>query len=115
MYERRGQPLLPIAAFLLRMARSAALASLIIGGALLLGMVGYHTFQGLPWLDSFLNAAMILSGEGPVNMPNTSTGKLFAGCYALFSGVAFITIAGVLITPVAHRVLHWFHLAADNA
>jgi hypothetical protein len=113
-FERRGEPLLPTPAFVLRMARSGALASLIIGSALLIGIWGYHTFQGLAWLDAFLNAAMILSGMGPVNPPSTVAGKVFAGCYALFSGVAFIAIAGVLVTPVAHRVLHWFHLSADS-
>jgi hypothetical protein len=114
-FERRGEPFLTTPAFLLRMARYGALASLIIGGALLIGIWGYHTFQGLAWLDAFLNAAMILSGMGQIDPPSTPAGKVFAGCYALFSGVVFITVAGVLVTPVAHRVLHWFHLTADRA
>jgi hypothetical protein len=97
------------------MARSSLLAGLLIGAALLVGIWGYHTFQALPWLDAFLNAAMILSGMGPVNPPTTAAGKVFAGCYALFSGVAFITTAAVLVTPIAHRVLHWFHLSPDRA
>lgn len=111
--ERRSEPLLPIAAFLLRMVRSGTIASALIGGALLIGMWGYHTFQQLAWIDAFLNAAMILSGMGPVDVPTASAGKLFAGCYALFSGVVFITVAGILIAPVAHRVLHWFHLSSE--
>jgi len=113
--ERRSEPLLPIAAFLLRMARSGAIAGLLIGSALLVGMWGYHTFQQLAWLDAFLNASMILSGMGPVNAPTTAAGKLFAGCYALFSGVVFITVAGILMAPVAHRVLHWFHLSTESS
>jgi hypothetical protein len=113
-FEHRSEPLIPMAAFLRRMARFSVVAFLIIAAALLIGMLGYHTFQGLPWLDSFLNAAMILSGMGPVDAPKTSAGKLFAGCYALFSGVAFITTAGVLVTPGAHRLLHWFHINADD-
>ena len=110
LFERRNEPLLPTTAFLLRMLRSGAIASTLLGGGLLVGILGYHIFQGLPWLDAFLNAAMILSGMGPVDVPTTTAAKLFAGCYALFSGVVFITIAGVLATPVAHRLLHWFPL-----
>ena len=114
-FERRSEPLLSPFAFLLRMVRSIVLASLLVGSALLIGIWGYHTFQNLPWLDAFLNAAMILSGMGPVNAPTTAAGKIFSGCYALFSGMAFITIAGILLTPVAHRVLHWFHLSSESS
>jgi hypothetical protein len=109
-FERRGDPLLPIEIFLGRMARSGMVAGLIIAICLSIGIVGYHFLVNLPWLDAFLNAAMILSGMGPVDAPKTAAGKIFAGCYALFSGVAFITVAGVLFTPVAHRMLHWFHV-----
>jgi hypothetical protein len=109
-YERRGEPILPRRAFLLRIVRSALVAGAIIGVGLTIGILGYHYFVGLPWLDAFLNAAMILSGMGPIDAPTRPAGKWFAGCYALFSGVAFITIAGILFTPIAHRLLHWFHL-----
>jgi hypothetical protein len=76
-------------------------------------MAGYHFLEKLPWLDAFLNASMILSGMGPVATIQTSPGKLFAGCYALFSGFALITSIGVVFAPVFHRFLHRFHLDPD--
>ena len=74
---------------------------------------GYHQTEGLPWLDALLNASMILSGMGPVQELHTTAGKLFASFYALFSGVMFITLAGVLFAPVFHRFLHKFHWGDD--
>lgn len=110
MYEHRRKPLLPRPAFYARLARSFSIASAIIAGSLGVGMAGYHGFEGLPWLDAFVNAAMILSGMGPVAPLQTSAGKLFAGCYALFSGLAFITAIGIVFAPIFHRFLHKFHL-----
>jgi len=75
-------------------------------------MLGYHLFEHLSWLDAFTSAAMILSGMGPLEPLHTVTGKLFAGCYALFSGLLFITVAGIVLAPIAHRLLHKFHLEA---
>jgi hypothetical protein len=76
-------------------------------------MAGYHVFEKLSWLDAFVNAAMILSGMGPLGPLQTAAGKLFAGCYALFSGLAFITTIGVVFAPVFHRFLHKFHLETE--
>ena len=114
MFEHRREPLLPRRAFLRRLARSLALAGAIVAGSLAVGMAGYHCLENLPWLDAFENAAMILSGMGPVATLQTSAGKLFAGCYALFSGLAFITSIGVVLAPVFHRFLHKFHLEAEG-
>jgi hypothetical protein len=72
-------------------------------------MWGYSRYEGLPWRDSFLNAAMLLGGMGPVDPPKTDAGKLFAGIYALYAGLILIITAGLLMTPVVHRVLHRFH------
>src|ERR1041385_5591227 len=110
MYEHRTSPLLPRRKFFRRVAQSAVFAALIIGGSLVVGMAGYHCFEHLSWLDSFANASMILSGMGPLSPVQTSAGKIFAGCYALFSGVAFLTSIGVVFAPIAHRFLHKFHL-----
>ena len=74
-----------------------------------IGMAGYHGYEGLPWIDAFLNAAMILSGMGPLFQPATPGGKIFAGLYALYAGLIFLVMAGVLLAPVMHRVLHRFH------
>lgn len=110
MFEHRTQPLLTGPQFLLRLARSGAVAAVLVLASLLVGMLGYHVTEHLAWLDSFLNAAMLLGGMGPVNTPTTVAGKLFAGLYALYCGLAVILIAGLLLTPVAHRMLHRFHL-----
>jgi len=110
MYENRKQPLLKAAAFRKRVARNFILVLLIVGVALGIGMLGYHCLAKLGWVDSFLNASMILGGMGPVDPLHSSVAKIFAGCYALFSGVAFISIASLIVAPFAHRLLHRFHL-----
>lgn len=110
MYEHRTKPLLPRHKFLTRLSRHAALAAALIIVALGIGMVGYHVLESMNWIDSFANASMILSGMGPLGELKTSAGKIFAGCYALFSGVAFLTSVGVVFAPIFHRFLHKFHL-----
>ena len=111
MYEPRTVPLLSRAQYLRRQAWHvlAALGTLLL--SLLAGMVGYHYFEGLGWTDAFLNASMLLGGEGPIEQPQTPGGKLFAGVYALYSGILFIALAGVILAPAAHRLIHHFHLA----
>ena len=109
MFEHRSKPLLPRRQFYSRMAWCAALALLVVIVALGIGMLGYHGFESLSWLDAFLNAAMILSGMGPVSSLQTDAGKIFAGCYALFSGLAFLSSIGIFAAPVVHRFLHKFH------
>ena len=96
--------------FFRRLARSTAIAAAVVVSALAIGMAGYRGFEGLSWIDSFLNAAMILSGMGPAAELHTTAGKVFAGCYAIFSGIVFITMAALLFGPVLHRFLHRFHL-----
>ena len=97
-----------------RLWRHFCIATGIIFGALALGVLGYHTLEKLSWLDSLLNASMILSGMGPLTPLQTSAGKLFAGAYALFSGLAIIVIVGVIFAPVVHRFLHKFHLESGK-
>lgn len=113
-YERLHHPLLPFPAFLLRVLHSLLVASVLVGVSLAAGMAGYHGFEHLGWLDSFLNAAMLLSGMGPLWSPQSDGGKLFAGAYALYSGLAVLAIAGVVLAPLAHRLLHRFHAADDD-
>ena len=114
MYEARHVPPLPRRRFLARLARHGFAAILLIGCSLALGMIGYRIFESMSWLDAFANAAMILSGMGPLSPLKTDGGKFFAGCYSLFSGVLFITTAAILLAPVAHRILHRFHFEADR-
>ena len=109
MYEPKHKPLLSRARFVRRILGHLLAGIGVIGASLLLGMVGYVEFEHLPWIDAFLNAAMLLGGMGPVELPRTEAGKLFAGLYALYAGLVLIAVAAMLITPVIHRVLHRFH------
>jgi hypothetical protein len=109
MFEHRSKPLLPRRQFYARLARGAGIGLLLIALALGIGMIGYRTFEPMSWVDAFVNAAMILSGMGPVSSLQTDGGKIFAGCYALFSGLAFLTSLGIFFAPVYHRFLHKFH------
>lgn len=113
-YEHHRAPLLPRQDFVRRLLRNTALGFGLIVFSLALGMIGYHFFVRLDWTDSFLNASMILTGMGEITTLDTDAGKVFAGLYALFSGVAFLTIIGVLVAPVVHRFMHRFHLALDE-
>jgi hypothetical protein len=114
MFEHRRQALLPRKRFYTRLAWSATAGLAIIFGSMTLGILGYHLFERMPWLDAFVNAAMILSGMGPVGELHTDSGKLFAGFYALYSGFALITTTGIVFAPVFHRFLHKFHLEVQE-
>jgi hypothetical protein len=108
-YERRHQHPLETHRFYRRIVGHSAVALILVLASLLMGMSGYVYFEALTWTDAFLNAAMLLGGMGPVNVPVTEAGKLFAGFYALYSGMVFLVVAGILGAPVVHRVLHRFH------
>jgi hypothetical protein len=110
MFEHRRQPLLPRPEFARRLARSFVVFALLVGASLALGTVGYHTLARLSWVDALLNAAMILTGMGPVSPLPDTPAKLFAAAYALFSGVVFLVACGVVLAPVVHRFLHRFHV-----
>ena len=109
MYEHHKQPLLSFNSFLGRLFTSFLTALAFISLSLLLGAVGYHFTEGLSWLDATLNASMILAGMGPVDALRSPAGKVFATFYALYSGIAFLTIAAILLAPIVHRFLHKFH------
>jgi hypothetical protein len=110
MYERRNSPLLSRAKFARRVLRHFLLALLVLGVGLGIGVVGYHSLAKLSWIDSLLNASMILGGMGPVDSLHSTASKIFASFYALFSGLAFVGIASLIVAPFAHRLLHRFHL-----
>ena len=113
-YENREEKLITKAAFIGRLLHSVFVVCLFIGVSLGAGMIGYRSLEGMSWTDSFLNASMILGGMGPVDPMKTDAGKIFAGIYALFSGLAFLVMAGFLFGPIAHRILHSFHYDADQ-
>ena len=114
MYESRRERPLARAAFVRRMLEHGLAILLVIIGSLALGMAGYMYLEGLSAVDAFLNAAMLLGGLGPVDAPKTVGGKLFAGLYALYAGLAFLLVAAVMFTPLLHRLLHRFHWTEDE-
>jgi len=109
-YEHRSEPLLPRRKFLCRMALHGLFAAGVLVVSLGIGILGYHYLEGMQWLDAMLNASMILGGMGPIGTLHTEIGKVFASFYALFSGIIFLVIAGILVAPVAHRLMHRLHL-----
>lgn len=112
--DRRVQPLPPMHHFWRRMASFGGVSLALVVISLGIGMIGYHAIGGLPWVDSLLNASMILTGMGPVDPMRSTAAKLFASAYAIFSGVAFLTIVAVLMAPIVHRFLHRFHLEIED-
>jgi hypothetical protein len=112
--ERRSQQLASPEVFRHRLLQSGAVGFGMVLVSLAVGMAGYAYFEGLGWIDSFLNAAMILSGMGPIHNPDSTGGKLFAGIYALYSGFAVLVIAAVIFAPAVHRILHRFHLKTEE-
>lgn len=113
MFESHHQPLISKEEFILRLLKHTVIAVLILILSLLIGVLGYHFFENLSWIDALLNAAMILGGMGPVNILTTNAGKFFASFYALYSGVVFLVVVGVILAPILHRFLHRFHLDED--
>ena len=114
MYEHRKHPLASQKIFAQRLTRNGLIGLLLLGFSLGIGMLGYHFFESLSWIDSLLNASMILGGMGPVTPLQTNAGKIFASFYAIYSGVVLLASVGVLIAPIFHRFLHRFHLADEN-
>jgi len=114
VFEHRLSPLLPLPAFRARLIKTASLGFALIAASLVVGMLGYHYIAEQTWPDSFLNAAMILSGMGPIGELNSTAAKIFAGSYALYSGLALILIAGIILAPIVHRFLHKFHLESGK-
>jgi len=110
MLEKKHQKVISTRGFARRLCLFAGVAAVIVALALAIGIAGYHWIAGFGWIDATLNAAMILTGMGPVGELRTPAAKLFASAYALFSGLVFITVMGVTLTPVIHRVLHKFHV-----
>lgn len=109
MYEAKTRPPIPRHHFVRRVLFHAAAGFALLAASLALGMAGYEYFEQLPWRDAFLNSAMLMGGMGPVDAPKTGGGKLFAGLYALYAGLVFLVVAGMVLAPIVHRLLHKFH------
>ncbi len=110
IYEHRSQPLLPKKLFLGRLLGHGLISLGMLLTSLMIGILGYRILEGFTWIDALLNASMILGGMGPVNPLSTNPGKIFASVYAIFSGVVFLAGASLIITPIAHRILHRLQL-----
>ena len=115
MFEHGSEPLLPRRAFLQRLARHFSWSLAIIAVSLALGIAGYHVTEHLGWVDAYLNATMLLGGMGPVNAPQSVAGKRFAGTFALYAGLVFIAVTGLLAAPVLHRIMHRLHVHDSEA
>jgi hypothetical protein len=109
-YESRTQPVASMGRYIGRVLGSFLMAAVLIGASLAAGMLGYAHFEGMSWLDAFLNASMILSGMGPADQLKSDAGKLFAGCYAHYSGLVIVLASGIVLAPIVHRILHRFHV-----
>lgn len=114
MFEKRTEPLASTQTFLIRLVRSFIFGLVLVALAQFIGMLGYHFFEKMSWVDAFVNAAMILSGMGPLTILSTTSGKIFAGLYALFSGLVFILLMGIIFAPILHRFFHKFHLDTED-
>jgi hypothetical protein len=114
VFEHHSEPLATSAEFAQRMLRYSLVTAGIILFSLVLGMLGYHYLESLSWIDSLLNASMILGGMGPVNALQTNAGKIFASFYALYSGIILLASVGILVTPIFHRFMHRFHLEIEE-
>lgn len=114
MFEHRREPLLTRHQFAWRLAKSALAAVGIVAGSLAGGAVGYRVFERMGWVDALYNAAMILTGMGPAATLHSPQAKLFATAYALYSSVVLLGVVALLLGPIAHRVLHRFHLGDDE-
>jgi len=112
--EHRKQKVIPITHFLFRLGRYAIFAFVLIGISVLIGTLGYHHIGQLDWIDSFYMACMILTGMGPVVEMTSDEAKLFSSFYALYSGVAFLSITAVIFAPIIHRLLHILHVQDDK-
>jgi hypothetical protein len=110
VYEHKSEPLLPFRRFLRRQIDHFLIGLGIIGVSLGLGIAGYHFLGKLAWIDSLVNASMILGGMGPVDPLQTTAGKIFASLYALYSGIVFLVVVGIMAAPIVHRLIHHLHL-----
>lgn len=113
-FEHRSDPILPRPLFVARMLSHTGFAIAVLACSLGIGVCGYWGFEDLSWIDALLNASMILGGMGPVDALRTTGGKIFASFYALFSGIVFLVVAGIIVAPFAHRLMHRMHLESED-
>lgn len=113
-FEHKDSPLATSSVFAKRMGKAFGLCIALVVVSLLIGATGYHFLGALPWIDAFLNASMILTGMGPVSAMTTTASKLFEMCYALYSGLVFVTVSGLIMAPLFHRIMHYLHIETGH-
>lgn len=113
-YEKHNQHLLSQRGFFVRLLQHLAVALGLVVLSIALGAAGYHFLEGLNWIDAIYNATMILTGMGPVSPLQRDVSKIFASCYAVFGGIVILAITGIILAPLAHRLLHLFHLKENE-
>ena len=114
MFEHRHEKLLPRRLFIRRLAKFALISLSLVFVSLIVGMIGYYTLEGYSWVDSFLNAAMLMGGMGPIGTLHSEGGKIFAGIFALYCGFIELAAIGIFAAPIFHRFLHHFHLESQR-
>jgi hypothetical protein len=114
MFEHRNEKLLPRNLFIKRLAKFALISLSLVVVSLIIGMIGYYMLEGYSWVDSFLNAAMLMGGMGPVGTLHSESGKIFAGIFALYCGFIELVAIGIFAAPLFHRFLHHFHLESQK-
>lgn len=114
MYERRTDKLISRRAFVRRIIRHGGYATALVAVSIAIGMLGYHVFDDLPWVDAFVDTSMLLGGMGPVNPLHGNGAKIFAGVFALYAGLVFLVLTAIMLTPVLHRLLHAFHAETNR-
>jgi hypothetical protein len=114
MFEHRHEKLLPRQLFIRRLAKYALFSLGLVIFSLIIGVIGYHSLEGYSWVDSFLNAAMLMGGMGPVGIMHSDGGKIFAGIFALYCGFIELVAIGIFAAPIFHRFLHHFHLESEK-
>ncbi|NLD01051.1 MAG: hypothetical protein GX673_09790 [Gammaproteobacteria bacterium] len=113
MYEQKNQPLLTLKQFSWRLVNHGLIAFIVISVSVLIGMLGFMFFEAMFWHDAFLYAALLLSGHGSLSVPSSVAGKLFVGFYGMYAGLVFVTVLGIVFSPVAHRVMHKLNLSTN--
>jgi hypothetical protein len=114
IYEKKSQKLVSLHTFYFRLLKHIFIAGAIIMISITMGAIGYHKLESLTWVNSFYNASMILTGMGPVNVLHNNTSKIFASLFAVYGGIVILAITGIILAPLAHRLLHIFNLSEED-
>ena len=114
VFEKKNQKLISINTFYLRLLKHVLIAGLMVAVSISIGAIGYHSLEEMKWIDAIYNASMILTGMGPVTVLKHDSSKIFASVFAVYGGIIILAITGLVLAPLAHRLLHIFNLSAED-